>query len=311
MSRFYSVFKWFIFVAAYIYLGYKLLTFNQYDLLFLQWKLMPLSQFWWLALVVALLPLNWLLEAQKWKVLCSKIQHLSIIDSYKAVLAGISTGFFTPNRIGEMVGRVIFLRDENRKTGVTLSLLNSLTQNIIMILCGIPATILFFNWQSELLPSDIRSFILLMVSCLLLFGLLYFALPFFSKQIVASKLSKRIASFTLGFSSFNKYELLQVLLISLLRYIVFCCQFLFMLRFFNVDLSLLETFIGIPATYLFVTFTPSLAFSEAAIRSSYAVFFLGIFSDQTVGIALSGICIWVVNFVLPMIVGSVIMVKEK
>jgi len=210
-----------------------------------------------------------------------------------------------------MVGRVIFLRDENRKTGVTLSLLNSLTQNIIMVLCGIPATILFFNWQSELLPSDIRSFILLMVSCLLLFGLLYFALPFFSRKIVASKFSNRIASFTLGFTSFNKYELLQVLLISLLRYIVFCCQFLFMLHFFNVDLSLLEALIGIPATYLFVTFTPSLAFSEAAIRSSYAVFFLGIFSDQTVGIAFSGICIWVVNFVLPMLVGSVIMVKEK
>jgi len=99
--------------------------------------------------------------------------------------------------------------------------------------------------------------------------------------------------------------------ISLLRYLVFCFQFFLMLRFFGVQLELWQALIAIPANYLFVTFTPSVAFSEAAVRSSYAVLFIGAFSGQVVGIALAGMCIWMVNFVFPMLVGSVVMLKSK
>lgn len=310
MSRFYTVFKWLIVIAAYLYLGYRLITFNQYEALITQWKLMPISQFWWLLLVLIIMPINWLLESIKWKILTSKLQQLTIFESYKAVLAGISTGFFTPNRIGEMVGKVVFLKEENRKTGVTLSLVSSLTQNMTMIMSGIAASIFFFNRQGEQLSAGIHSYFLLLLFFLIGFGILYFSLPLLSTKIDTSKLSKKIASFTKGIASFSKFELLKILLVSLLRYSVFCVQFFFMLRFFNVELSLFQALMSIPATYLFVTFTPSVAFSEAAIRSSYAVMFIGVFSNQTVGIALAGICIWVINFVIPMLVGSVFLVKK-
>src|SRR5665647_1822291 len=78
-----------ILVASYSFLSYKLLTFNQYHELALQWKQMPISQFWWLASVFILLPLNWLLEAIKWKKLTVIIEDISIKTSYNAVLAGI------------------------------------------------------------------------------------------------------------------------------------------------------------------------------------------------------------------------------
>jgi hypothetical protein len=72
-----------------------------------------------------------------------------------------------------------------------------------------------------------------------------------------------------------------------------------------------QALIAIPTNYLFVTFTPSVAFSEAAVRSSYAVLVIGFFSSNIVGIALAGMCIWMINFVIPMMVGSIIMVRNR
>ncbi len=306
-----SLLKWMVLPATFSFLAYKLLTFNQYNELIAQWKQLPLSQFWWLAGVLALLPLNWLLEAEKWKLLVSKIQTIDLTNALKGVLAGISTGFLTPNRVGELAGRVLYLNTENRKAGVTLSAVNSLTQNIIMATCGIPACALFFTITSQKMEINTTLYLSILIVSLLIFGLIYFRLPWLSRQFKQSRYSEKIETFTDCLSYYTEQDLLQVMLISLCRYFVFCVQFFFMLRFLGVELSAWQAFISIPTIYLFVTFTPSLAFSEAAVRSSYAVLVISAFSSQVVSIALAGMCIWLVNFVIPMLVGAIVLVKSK
>jgi hypothetical protein len=303
--------KWAIMMFAYSFLIYKLITFTHYDQLFNWWRQMPLAQFWWLAAVFAMLPVNWLLESLKWKMLTANIQKISLLTSFKAVLAGISTGFFTPNRVGELVGRVLYLNPENRKTGVTMSLVNSLTQNLIMALCGIPACLVYFYSTTNVLEVDIENFILVLLAFVVLSGLLYFYLPRLSKFLAQTNIASEIKGFTVGLSVYTRVDLVRIMGVSLLRYLVFCTQFFLMLRFFGIQLQFQEALIAIPTNYLFVTFSPSVAFSEAAIRSSYAVLIIGAYSGQLVNIALAGVSIWTVNFVVPMLVGSVLLVKEK
>ena len=303
--------KWFILVASYSFLTYKLITFDHYEVFATEWNQIPTSRFWWLALVFILLPVNWLLEAIKWQLLVSKIQKISVIHASKAVLSGIFTGFFTPNRVGELVGRVSFLKNENRKSGVTLSILNSLTQNIIMALFGIPACILFFLSQNEFLNTEIVHYLLILIISLFFFGLLYYNLPQLSRGLKLNRFSAKFSSFSDCLSEYSTTDLLKIMLITFLRYSVFCVQFYLMLLFFGVKIEVWQAVIAIPTSYLFVTFTPSLAFSEAAVRSSYAVLIIGAFSASEVPIILAGVIIWIVNFVLPMLVGSVIMVKSK
>jgi len=300
-----------ILVASYAFLAYKLLTFNQYRELAIQWEQMPVSQFKWLAAVFILLPINWLLEAIKWKRLTAIIEDISIKTAYNAVLAGISTGFFTPNRVGEMVGRIIYLETDHRKAGITLSIVNSLTQNLVITIVGVPACLIFFTFTTGTLEADIADFILVLISFAFLFGLLYFALPKLSKKIEGSTIGSKVGTYTDCLSSYKKSDLIVIMFISMLRFFVFATQFYLMLRFFGVHLDPWQAFIAIPSSYLFVTFTPSVAFSEAAVRSSYAVLFIGAFSGQVVGIALAGVCIWAVNFILPMLVGSVVMMRKK
>ena len=306
-----SLLKWIVLPAAFSFLAYKLLTFNQYDELLEQWKQLPLSQFWWLGGVFVLLPLNWLLEASKWKQLVSKIQILSLWNALKGVMAGISTGFLTPNRVGELVGRVLYLDADNRKAGVTLSLVNSLTQNIILVLCGVPASALFLSASHGKIELNSTLYLIILIVSLLIFGGIYFQLPRLSSMFKQSRYSEKIKAFTDCLSSYTKKDLLQIMLISLMRYCVFCTQFFFMLRFMGVELSVWQALISIPTTYLLVTFTPSLAFSEVAVRSSYAVLVIGVFSGQVVSIALAGMCIWLVNFVIPMLAGAVVLAGGK
>lgn len=298
-------------IAAYSYLIYKLATFDHYSELLQQWKQMPLSQFRWLAGVLFLLPFNWLFESVKWKMMTSHLQPMTFKNSIKAVLVGISTGFFTPNRVGELVGRIMFLNSENRKSGITLSILNSLTQNLILALCGIPACILFFNSTNGKIETNIAQYLVILGVCLVIFGMGFFSLPLLTKRFKQGRYFLKIKEFTDCLSAFTVKDLAQIMLVSFIRYVVFCTQFFLMLRFFGIELSGWQAFISIPTSYLLVTFTPSFAFSEVAVRSSIAVLIIGTFSNQVVNIALAGMGIWLVNFMIPMLIGSVMMVEKQ
>ncbi|NDV47087.1 UPF0104 family protein [Paludibacter sp. 221] len=306
----YTIIKWVFVVAALAYLAYKLISFDQYDEFIVQWRQTPPTRFWWLAAVFLLLPLNWALEALKWKVIVANIEKISFKTAIKSVLAGITTGFFTPNRIGDLVGRVLFLESHNYKPGVTLSLLNSLTQNLTIIFCGIPACILFFSAHTNAFPN-VWLYITLCVFLLIILAVFYFYLPRISVKSGNTRFGAKIKDFTDCLSGYSTISLLKVILISFVRYVVFSTQFYFMLSFFDVQLTPWQALLAIPTNYLFVTFTPSFAFSEAVIRASYAVFIIGFFSGQTVNIALAGVAIWFVNWVIPLLSGSVILLQSK
>lgn len=306
-----SLLKWIVASSACLFLAYKLVCFTEYDQLLFWWRQMPLTQSWWLVAVVLLLPLNWLLEAFKWSLLVTHIQKLPLRNSIKAVLAGISTGFFTPNRVGELMGRVLYLDAGNRKAGAALSVVNSLTQNMVMAILGIPACLVLFYSTANVFAINIEYFLLFILSFLVLSLAVYFSLPKLSSYLVQTKIAARVGGFTHGLTMHSHSDLFRIIGVSMLRYIVFCLQFFLMLRFFGIQLQLSEALIAIPTNYLLITFLPSFAFSEAAVRSSSAVLVIGLYSGQVANIALAGICLWAVNFVIPMLVGSLFLIKKK
>lgn len=303
--------KWLILIVSYSYLAYKLITFDQYDELAAHWKQMPASQLWWLVVTLILLPVNMLLEALKWKLFVSKIQKIDIFTSLKSILSGIYTGFFTPNRVGELVGRVAFIDAEKRKSGVTLSIVNILTQNLATIVCGLPAIVIFWRYKNNLLNTENTHYLEYAVLSMLFLVTLYFALPIISGKLDRTKFSTRISAFTACLSVFRFSDLLLILVVALIRYIVYAMQFYFILLFLGVQLLPWEAAVSIPSSYLLITLTPSFSFSEVAIRGSYAVFFINSFSPDVAGIALAGIGVWFVNYAIPMMAGSVIATKKQ
>jgi hypothetical protein len=304
------VFKRIVLVLSYSFLIYKLATFAHYDAFKLQFIHFNFTQFAWFGGVIILLPINWLLESLKWKMLMSKLQHFSILKSMQSVFTGIATGFFTPNRVGEFAGRIAFVNPEFRKAGVTLSFMNSLTQNMTMIFCGIPAflTFLYVRHSSFSISNEIYLIVMLFLG--IIFTFLYFGFPLVIPYLERKIKHQPVLDFLSFLSEYSLYGLLKVLIISLIRYVIFSLQFYFMLRFWSVSLTSAQAAIAIPTSYLFVSFTPAFAFSEPAVRSSYAVLFIGAFVGNQVAVLFAALSIWLINFAIPMLLGSWIWMRK-
>ena len=305
---YYSIFKWLILIASYGFLGYKLYEFENYGEL---QYLFSFSNIHWLIFVLLLLPINWLLEFEKWRYLCAPFEKISLLTSLKSVLSGLTTGFFSPNRIGELVGRPMFLKPENRLAAVLMTILNGFSQTIIIVACGIPSAVFFFFYFLREKSSEYQLYTWLCIFWFAIFLLIYIQLPKISHWLSKKKFSEEIRKYLNLISEISVNRLLILLVYSFVRYVVFCLQFYFILFFCGVEISLFEAAITITLYYLLITLTPSFSFSEAAVRVSFAVFFIGFFSDNMIGIASAGLLLWIINFALPMLAGSVFFAKTK
>ncbi len=289
---------------AYAFLAYKLATFGNYDAICEQWR--NCNWFNWvvLFLVFLLLPINWAIEAKKWQVLCSGFETLSFRQSLRAVLGALTPAFITPNRIGEIVGRPMFLKSNNRMAGVAAALLNGCAQTIAIVGCGLPS--LFF--AQHLFSHNEVNFSTYAIVCIGTFGLLlytYSFLPSLFRWASDKKFALKYKQSLTNIALTSKKTLYSTLLLSVLRYIVFCTQLYLMLLFFGITPNVIQAITTISLYYLFVTITPSIAASEAGIRTSYAIICFGTFSTNTVSIACAGFLLWLINFIVPMIIGSV------
>ena len=86
--------------------------------------------------------INWSIEALKWKISIRHIQRISFLRSFRAVLSGVSFSVNTPNRIGEYLGRVLYIEEGHRLQAISLTIVCSMSQLIITLLCRIDRFIL-------------------------------------------------------------------------------------------------------------------------------------------------------------------------
>ncbi|HPI54410.1 MAG TPA: lysylphosphatidylglycerol synthase domain-containing protein, partial [Chitinophagaceae bacterium] len=84
--------------------------------IFLNWDATKII---YISLVFILMILNWTVEGIKWRLLLKGTEQLSIIRSLQSVLTGVAVSMITPNRIGEYMGRILFLENRNKIQGVT------------------------------------------------------------------------------------------------------------------------------------------------------------------------------------------------
>lgn len=95
--------------AAYSFLVYKLAHVEYWNELKISFLNPEIQRFVYFAAILFLMPLNWAIETAKWQLLLSGTVSQSFGDALKSVLAGLNTGFVTPNRIGEFAGRILLL----------------------------------------------------------------------------------------------------------------------------------------------------------------------------------------------------------
>lgn len=285
-----------------------------------------------LLVVLLMMLLNWGVEAMKWKYLIRKIEHISLLTSFKATLTGVAVSSFTPNRIGDYLGRVFILEKGNRIQGVLITIIGSVSQFLITFILG-SLGIAFFVFQckvpiSEYLGISLRLFDFLYaglgivtVSLYVLSILLFLNVSLITGLIrkIVKKPRGKAAKYLETFTFYTPRELINVLLFSALRFFFFSLQFYILLRVFNVPVPLWNGLIIIAMIFFVVTVVPTVAITELGIRGSIAVFLLNTYFEQEY-MSLSGIApgafaasssLWLINLAIPALMGAIFVFNLK
>ena len=98
----------------------------------------------YLLLLIVLMPINWLLEAFKWKVALRSIVSISLFTSFRATLSGLSFSMLLPNRVGEYLGRIVYLPSNKRADAVAVTIVSSMSQLIWTLVFGFLGFIYLF-----------------------------------------------------------------------------------------------------------------------------------------------------------------------
>ena len=302
--------KIFIMVAAYGYLIYTFINFEHYDDFSYYFKTHGLENLKYLLCCLVLIPLNWLLESLKWKEVLSKIQVLSLEQAIKSVLIGLTSGFFTPNRVGEPVGRSMFLDDGNKTKGVICSLICTLSQSFATLFFVCIAIVLACNIVVELeqIPQILLIRNIGIIAAVTVF-LLYLTIPFWVGKLKLK--SEKLQDIARAISLISYASLLKVSLYSIVRFAVYSFQYFLMLKFFAVDIHFSTAMVLIPINYFLVSIIPSVAFAELGIRGSSALLVMEPLLGNTLGVALAAMSLWFINYVIPMLVGSLLLIKTE
>lgn len=264
--------------------------------------------------VMILMIVNWSLEALKWKLAIQKLQPISFNKSFKAVLSGLSFSVTTPNRVGEYLGRVLYMEEGNRLRAISLTIVGSISQMIITLLMGsIGLIFLMSRIESSEMVSAIwvKGLLSGVVIVLLILTLFYFRLSWLVKIIDRWPGSRKYAYLINAIEDFNATILLQLLSLSAIRFFVFGIQYYLLFRLFGVDVTWWQGFWAVSVSFLVLAIIPTIALADLGLRGEVSLKLLGLFSTNALGIGFTTVTIWFINLVFPSVIGSLLILGIK
>ena len=260
-------------------------------------------------LIFLLMLINWFIESFKWQYLISKVEKISFYKAVESVFCGLTWAIFTPNRIGEYGGRVFFLSPRKRIQGVVAMSVGQIAQMVVTNVLGSLALLWFVH---KFVTLDFLLFIA--IAFLVLIFCFFFLLFYFNIRWLEGLLNniKFLKKFKRFFSVLNRYhqkELANVMLLSLGRFAVFTSQYLLIIHFLIPELSFVDSSLMVFILFFIQSALPSLDLLDIGVRSLTATYFFGFITQQEIAIMASTALIWLVNLIIPAILGSFFVFK--
>ena len=269
---------------------------------------------WNLAAVIVLMFINWAIEAFKWKLAIRAIQQVSFAKAFRAVLSGVSFSVSTPNRMGEYLGRILYMNEGNRLKAISLTIVCSMSQLIITLLAGSIGLMLLWNEiETVHIVSSVwmRFIISGVVIVLVTLTLFYFRLNWLVKWGTRIPAIRRYNYLIKTLEDFNATRLLQLLSLSAIRFLVFIVQYYLLFSLFDVQIQWWQAFWTVSISFLVLAVIPSFAIADLGLRGKVALTMIGLFSANNLGIWMATMVIWLVNLIIPAIIGSLLILSIK
>ena len=293
----YHIVEWAVALAACAFLGYKLVTFEDYPALWESLRSMAWQQYLALGLCVALMPVNMAIEAWRWRTLWNgdatlngangeanelTDERLTFKEAHRQVYYSKLAGVITPWRLGEYPARGVLITNERmNELGseriwprvLAMGAVGSATMTFAIVLAGVPAIMANGEW---LMANGEWWIAVGVILLLLVVGL-----------ALAPRLLRQYAEVSYGL-------IIKSVGQSLVRLICWCVQLalvLWALEAFSFQPSAISSLF---IYYLLVTITPNVPIAEVGVRGAWAIVVFG-----SVNAAFAGVLLWVINTLLP------------
>lgn len=251
--------------------------------------------------IVILTFLNRFIEILKWKNLAQIVEPISIWESTKQVLIGITFGIVTPNGIGEYAGKAWFYPKKEAGKVVFLNAVCNGIQVIYAVAFGLIGT-LYVNYLHEFIPN--------IYIHLFFGGLLAVILIIFSIKNISIKGYSLQTIFTF-LAEIPKETHRKNIILAFLRYTVLVHQYYLLYRFFDVEIAYGTLLAVVASIYLLASSLPNFQAIDFALKGSVALFLFGFFGVNEWVIALVATSIWLLNLVIPISIGSILLLLKK
>lgn len=283
---------------------------------------------WEIAMVVFLMPLNWGIEARKWQLLIRPVERIPFLNAFKAVLTGTTLASFTPNRMGEYLGRILYIPEGSRLRAISLTITGSIAQLLITLLAGLTGMLYLRNElihpgpsgsaamhaarSLHVLPFWMDALFFMVLGLLSALTIIYFRLSWLVGLLNKIPAWEKYKKYIKVREGFGVNILVRILFLSLLRYAVFMIQYQLLFQVFGTGLTALQVWGGMSVVFLVMAIVPTFTFlTELGLRWEASIQIIELFSGNTVGIFATSFGIWLVNLIIPALAGSLLILSIK
>ncbi len=262
-----------------------------------------------MSLVFGLMFVNWLLEAMKWQFITRHLAQITYWEAVECVFCGLTWAIFTPNRLGEYGGRVMFLPPRRRIHGMFAMAVGSFGQNVITNVLGTIGilwfTIRFLNFNSW----AIAAFILIGIGYIALFLVFYFNIKWLVFLLNKISFLRKYHRFFDVLGQYKFVELLDIMLFCLARFFAFSCQYYILIHLFIPQIPAYEILLLTFIVFFIQSALPSLDLLDVAVRSAVSATVFSYVTNQQIAVIAVFASIWLINLIIPAILGSVFIFK--
>lgn len=254
--------------------------------------------------VLLLMPINWLLEAMKWKILARPHSEISTKKAFQGVLSGLSLGFVTPHGIGDYAGRLLSLEGQSRSQLVGSVWLGRAMQMIVTGFFGMVGVGIFIHKSSlQIVAFNHWWWVIALV------GFSIMILLYRSKIKI---FGERVRYYFTILKEYDWRDYAKIFILSLGRYLIFSTQYLLILNIFEIPLPIIILFGGISWMFLMKSIIPSFNFmSDLGVRELSALTFFDLYKVSQPAILTSSLLLWMINILIPVLVGLFFLLRLK
>lgn len=248
---------------------------------------------------------NWILEIKKWQTLVSSFLEISFKEAKSQTLGALTASLLTPNRIGDYGAKAMYFPSQFRKKVMFLNLLgNSVQMGMTTIFGAVGLSYFTLRFRPELNYSGIYIWLAGIV-------IISVALIIILKSAWLKKQKKAIYKLLDFIKHISKKVMVKIILYSLVRYLIFSFQFYYLLFLFGVEISYFEGMITISSMYFLSSIIPSIFIFDVVIKGGVAVYLFGLMGVSELIILSVVTLMWILNFVLPSVIGSYHVLRFK